>query len=414
MRSAVFVLLWLTSLALFGCSSPLARIYQPPEQTILATERVELPTVFLKGMPYVELKINGKGPYRFLVDTGASCMAISPRVAREADVGFTPAKVRLEASSGAFVDLTTADIDRLEAPGFTLKGFQSAVLTLETTQQLGTEEDYVGGIIGMGTLRHVLLEIDYPHHKVSVARLDSATPPLESGHPFSGTGPYAVVRPRVMFATPSAKHPLINVMIDTGSAFGFDISDITAFPLLVGLSKGDDFRNSLGGPYRSFVGQLNGDIRLGQATWRNPKIFSADQSRIGSEALAPWKLVIDPKRSFFWLVGDKAVSTTTWTGPRDPDGRPSVYGFAALPEGDSLIVKEVDPGSRAEYAGLKVGDRYTFESADSDMPGERAGKDPSRMLLRIIRGEEKLEIIMSLLDPLPAKTTSEAGTTVAE
>ena len=182
-----------------------------------------------------------------------------------------------------------------------------------------------------------------------------------------------------------------------------------------GLSKIEVFHHGVGGSARPFFGLLNGDIRLGQATWRNPKILSSSKSnRIGSDALAPWKLVIDPKRKLLWLVGDEAITATTYHGLRDLDGRPSVYGFGHMPEGDSVIVQEVDPGSRADRAGLRVGDRYTWELTDSGKPIEDAGADPTRMRMHIVRGDEKIEIVLSLLDPLPINTKPGAAPTAAE
>ena len=414
MRSALVVLLLLTSFAMSGCTSWSWRLDQPPKQTILVTERVELPTVFFQGMPYVELKVNGRGPYRFLVDTGAMITSISPQVAREAHVLVTPMKVTITGATGSSEEESIVVLDRLEAPLFSLRGIQVSVFSPETARQMAWDENQIGGVIGMATLKEVLLEIDYPLHKISVARLDSATPALERGQPFDGTGPNATVRPQVKIATPSAKHPQILVLIDTGSEFGFEFSDITAFPVVGGLSKIEVFHHGVGGSIRPLFGLLNGDVRLGQATWRNPQIFSSNKSnRIGSEALAPWKLVIDPRRRLLWLVGDEAITTTTYEGRRDPDGRPSVYGFGFMQEGNCFIVQEVDPGSRAERAGLKVGDRYTWELADSGKPVEGAGTDPTRMRLHIVRGDEKLEIVLSLLDQLPAKTTKDAGATVA-
>ncbi|MEO5959780.1 MAG: hypothetical protein ABIR80_11725, partial [Opitutaceae bacterium] len=41
-----------------------------PQQTILAADRVELPTLKGAGPLSIEAKINGVGPFRFVVDTG--------------------------------------------------------------------------------------------------------------------------------------------------------------------------------------------------------------------------------------------------------------------------------------------------------------------------------------------------------
>ena len=155
MRSALVVLLLLTSCAWSGCTSLRWRLDQAPKQTILAAERVELPTVFLKGMPYVELKVNGRGPYRFLVDTGAATTAVSPRVAREAQVRATPMKVTIAGASGSSEEQSIVILDRLEAPRFSLRGIQVSVFSPETVKQMEWGENQIGGVIGMATLKQV-------------------------------------------------------------------------------------------------------------------------------------------------------------------------------------------------------------------------------------------------------------------
>lgn len=384
----------LTGFALVsGCESRLQRLDAAPRKTTLAADRVALPATFTKGRPYVDLRVNGHGPYRFLIDTGSEGTSISHPVASEAGIAVSRKYwARVTGSSGQTEDQPMGIVDRLEAPGFTLRTVAVSILAARSTALLDPPSGkLVGGIIGMSALKEVHLEIDYPGKSVGLLRLGAEMPPAGVGMAYRGN------RPHVTITTPSTRHPTITALIDTGSDNGFGLTDIASYPLRVGLAKIDGYHHGIGGSWRPLFGQLAGDISLGSAIWRDVKIYSADQNRIGSEALDAWKLVIDQQRKLLWLLEQNQINTTTWTGPVEADGRASVYGFACMPDGDSFVVKEVDPGSRAELAGLKTGDRILPGTALEHGPAS----DPHQVRLRIMRGEEEREIIITLSEPLP-------------
>jgi len=376
-----------------GCISlPPPLPSEEPNETVFTGDRVELPTVFFKGRPFVELKINGQGLYRFLVDTGADGMCITPLVAREAHTPAPRYSARLTGANGGTEALPIVLLDRVEAPSFSLHGVGAYILTAETAARLGSQVDKnFGGLIGMSALQNVLLEIDYPERKVSLIWPGKDRFPVADGIPYTGTTPH------LWIATPSATHPTLLVLLDTGLGGEFNLNDIASYPVRVGLIKEDGFVAGVGGLWRPLVGQLAGEIHLGPAIWRDPKIHDGRENRIGSEALAPWKLVVDQQAKKIWLLNGKLTTTTAWTGPLDPDGRPAVYGYASLPDGDGSIVKEVDPGSRAERAGLKVGDRIRR----ADPLADDRSPDPYRIRLHVIRGSESFEVTMSCMDPVP-------------
>lgn len=403
MRYALFALL-LTSFALSGCLSRPPRLHQAPRQTMLTADRVELSAIFIGGRPCVDLKINGEGPYRFLVDTGAEGTSISPQVAREARISTSRRYAAKMSGAGGQSRLAfIGTVNRIEAPRFSVSEVDVTILSPENVAQMGAYGEINGGILGMNVLREVLLEIDFPNQTVSLLGPGSSTPPLETSLPYTGNTPH------VSIATPAAKHPRTDILIDTGSGSGFHFADITSYPVRVGLIKADEYYFGIGGYWRPLFGQLAGDLRLGPATWRDAEIRSADENTLGSAALAPWKLMIDQQRKILWLLDEEMISTTTWAGPLDPDGRPAVYGFVAVPEGDTMLIKEVDPGSRAERAGLKAGDRYRWENTGTTTPGTVAGQAPAEVRLRVTRGAEKFETTMSLLDLPPAVAVPAAG-----
>jgi len=388
-------------LALTGCVLPPPSPVEQPDKMTLTGDRVELPTVFVKGCPYVALKVNGQGPYLFVVDTGSDGMCISPLVAQEAHIGSSRYRAAVTGASGQVENLPSVLLDRVEAVSFSLEGVGATLMSPETARllALGLDQKF-GGLLGMTALQSVLLEIDYPRRQVSVGRIGSVDLPVTEGLPYTGT------MPQVTITTPSAKNATTTARLDTGAYDTFTLTDITTYPTRVGLIKQDAFSVGIGGYWRPLFGQLAGKIHLGPATWLDPKIYEGTANRIGSQSLAPWKLIIDPEKKMLWLLNGKLTSTTTWTGPIDPDGRPAVYGYGRMPDGDGFIIREVDSGSRAERAGLKVGDRCWNERPEP--PAAAKEPAPDRLRLRVVRGAETFEVFMSLKD-LPPATTKAAG-----
>ena len=383
--------LFVTSILLSGCVVRLSTL-QAPLKTKLSSDRVELPTTFVNQCPCVDLKINGKGPYRFIVDTGSAVTNISERIARES--GSVVSKkiiARVSGATGKYENQPTAIIGRLESEGFFMKGV--AVVVWQSGSAWG---DGVDGIIGMAALQDVVLEIDYPKQKVSLSRPENVSLPISEGISYSG------LLPQVTISTPSSEKPKIEAVIDTGADEGFALNHIYCYPTSGGLSKEDRYATDVGGEFsRPLFGQLSGDMSLGPATWRNPLIRESENNRIGSPALEHWKLVIDQKKKMLWLLGEKGMMTlTTYDGPLESDGRPAVSGFAGVADGDAVLVTEVDPNSRAERAGLKIGDRIMMEPILPVVAGASSGGEAKVLRLKVVRGSEKIEINLSFLNAI--------------
>lgn len=383
--------LFITSFILSGCVVRLS-ILQAPLKTTLSADRVELATTFVDRRPCVDLKINGKGPYRFIVDTGSITTNISERIARESGIVVSRKIIaRVSGTTGKYENQPTAIIGRLESEGFFMKGL--AVVVWQSVSAWG---DGVDGLIGMAALQDVILEIDYPKQKVSLFRSENVSLPVSDGISYSG------LRPQVTVSTPSSENRKIEVVIDTGADEGFALNNIYSFPTSGGLSKEDRYATDVGGEFsRPLFGQLSGDMSFGPARWRNPLIRESENNRIGSPALEHWKLVIDQKKKMLWLLGEKGMMTlTTYDGPLESDGRPAVSGFAGVADGDAVLVKEVDPNSRADRAGLKIGDRILMETIVPVVAGASRDRAEKVMRLKVVRGSEKIEISLSFLDAI--------------
>jgi hypothetical protein len=121
----------------------------------------------------VRAKINGKGPFNFIIDTGAPLLFVSTAVGKQ--VGLASDKKgwatldRFEIEGGV---VQTKVRCRVETP-FQLEGMNSMGLA-------GAE---LHGIIGYTVLAHYRMEFDFTRDKMGWTRLDFTPPPPL---PFSG------------------------------------------------------------------------------------------------------------------------------------------------------------------------------------------------------------------------------------
>ncbi|MEZ5498026.1 MAG: retropepsin-like aspartic protease [Steroidobacteraceae bacterium] len=124
------------------------------------------------GRILVPVHINGRGPYRFMIDTGASHAAVSRQLL--AELGLTasdsPGMVLRGVTGSAAVPVVW--IDELRAGALTLRSQQLPVLE-------STILDRAAGILGVQGFAGKRITIDFVHDKVSVRRSRGAAPGRE-------------------------------------------------------------------------------------------------------------------------------------------------------------------------------------------------------------------------------------------
>ena len=139
----------------------------------LAAEPVVVPFEELpSGHLVVPCTIDGHGPYRFVVDTGANSFVIDPDVAEELgiDVATLPRK-----------KVHAADGDALAIPVVVLRDVRLGARVLRRAPSVVTEveplvgESGVVGILGHDMFTGDRLEVDFPRHELRV--LDSSDDP---------------------------------------------------------------------------------------------------------------------------------------------------------------------------------------------------------------------------------------------
>jgi len=114
------------------------------------------------GRVVVPVMVNGRGPFRFIVDTGASHSTISPGLVQA--LGLTPSEVPsivLDGITGS-ARVSAVTVDKLQAGSLTIQGAPMPVVWAPV--MAGAD-----GIFGAAGLTEQSLVIDFLHNRVVVA-----------------------------------------------------------------------------------------------------------------------------------------------------------------------------------------------------------------------------------------------------
>lgn len=184
---------------------------QPPSPSTAAVAPIEL----IHDKPYVEVMVNGRGPYRFLIDTGTGTQAlISPELVHELGIP-TVGHARLTDPSGQGEQRSDVVwVESLKIGGVEFEEVQAI------EHRLFREEQNCQGVLGFSLFEDYLLTLDYPGRRMILT---------------SGTLPERAAGSRVPFriqdGVPIAKLQIdglgVEAQVDTGGD-GLSIPDAIA------------------------------------------------------------------------------------------------------------------------------------------------------------------------------------------
>ncbi|HMN40825.1 MAG TPA: aspartyl protease family protein [Phycisphaerales bacterium] len=324
---------------LAGCSTNSA-INARPDQAILRDPAgVTLPTRRCANYFLVQARLNGKGPFNLLLDTGASQTVVSTRVAEMLRDDARAVDMYAEGAQGKRQDVRSiVSIRRLQVGDAELRGLEAIALDLSRIQAtLGAGVD---GILGYPAFRDVLLVVDYPASAVRVSKGD--LPPADG---------------RAIVALTSRDRPTVDVrvgsrsrsfLIDTGKAGGFSCCDFDRLgfanpPATIAMGV------AVGGSYELTSGRLETDLTLGDVVFRRPVVEKSESfDLIGAEALKTFVVTFDQRNRRIRLhtAGERVITFSPVRGIG--------VGFD-FSEGKWGIAR-VFPGQPAEAVGILPGD----------------------------------------------------------
>lgn len=362
---------------------------EPQPRCELAGDSVAVPMRLENGRIFLDVRVNGQGPFPFILDTGAHGSVFDSAFAQEVKLPLGAAS-RVGSPGGAGLQARRTTVDRLEIGGLTVRESPGMVFAGLPFPR-GTSSPR--GVLSPYRLGDLLVTLDYPRGQVVFRR--GALPPPDGREVF-GWDP-AEGLPLVPIDV--AGHPL-RVHLDSGAQDGLSLPAAleTALPLStpvteVGRARTVDRELVVRGA------QLAGAVTLGRYTVENPSVafvdMLADIGNVGPPILAQFAITIDPVNSRLRLAGPADGRL------RAPAPRPRRYGirFTSL-DASPLVVAGVDPGSPAAKAGLREGDTIVGMNGDpvDGLAGDRraAALRGSPLSLRVRRGGETIELTLKL------------------
>jgi predicted aspartyl protease len=252
----------------------------PPAITELAGS-VRVPAVRMAHMIGVRARVNGRGPYRFVIDTGSAApLRVSQRLADALDLE-TIGTVRTSDPSGRNpLSVRLVRVGSVQIGAARLSGIEASVGT-----RLGTLEP--DGIVGLSFFSPLTVTLDFPKHELRLSR----TPLPDGGAHIVGFTRNRGV-PQIGVDVAGIK---LRVDIDSGSPAFLTVPSSTHVPLrgeprVVGTGR------SAGGVFPIREAEIVGEVSIVGWAHKNPTIHIVDAfpvASLGSQLLGRYAVTFD-------------------------------------------------------------------------------------------------------------------------
>ncbi len=361
-----------------------------PTVTRLNGGEVTLPARRLGDLLVVEVEIDGKGPYAFLVDTGTAATVVSPAVASQLPPRARRRPVYTRDSGGRERRVgQEVVVPRLVLGGAEFRNFRA--MEIELSELEAATGFRIDGLLGFSLFSQCLLTIDFHAGQLRLAsgRLD---------HPDGQEVlPLKIVNgaPQVTLLVGDAQVP---VVIDSGSVEPVTIPAAAAPRLASGPAPGP-LMAGLTGRHRSQVGRLAEPLRLGRTSFTGAIVFLRDApAAVGVPLLKPFAVTFD--------AASQAARFSRQNGEPIALQSPRTIGAGFQRRGDGWEVVDVIPGGAAAAAGLQLGDIVVAVNGRKVSAVDYGGwlnvlNRETQVTLDLRRGKEKINVSLPVSDLVP-------------
>lgn len=310
----------------------------------------DVPFRYVKNSVLLDhVRINGKGDYTFLVDTGSTACTVTTEVADEL---VLPKAGWSEVSAiGAHRNLRVVRVNSISVGGASA----DSPLTLIAddnglSKHVGST---VSGVLGTPFLWKWPIQVDYPAQRLRVLpkEHDIRTEPVETPWSSVGTltlrGRAAYIKVAINAAQPR------DMMLDTG-ATGIVLSEARAKEAAAKVARFTSSSVGAFGPRRDSLYWRLDKVRFAGLSVDNAQAFTPDNlgewrsDQLGNDALDGFRVTIDAGRGILRLDRDQL--------PEYFEDSPWGAGVAVRRDVDAIKVSGVWEGGEAATQGIEPGD----------------------------------------------------------
>jgi predicted aspartyl protease len=235
-----------------------------PDETSLATETVRIPFKLQANKIYIETMINGKGPYPFIFDTGASVTVFDKSLSDELDLEVVGQSEIGDPSGSQQLPVDLVMIDELQVGGLSAKGFEAS--SWDRGDLYKRMHEPPKGILGFPVFHDYLLTIDYEASELVVTK-GALSPADEHVIPFTSRMGIAEMECEVNGRS-------VITHLDTGAPQGamvpesiLEEGDLEGDPVVIGRAR------TVNSEFEIKASHLNGSIEIAGHQVEDPVIM---------------------------------------------------------------------------------------------------------------------------------------------
>ncbi|HEY9196433.1 MAG TPA: aspartyl protease family protein [Mucilaginibacter sp.] len=166
-KSGYFRALWVLCLLAFCCTTARAQYFDLEAKK----KKVNLPFRLVRNLMVIKLKINNKGPYNFILDTGVGLMIITdPKLADSISI---PNKRTLKIpglGEGADAEAYVTSALDIQVPGLVSYDVAAAILKKDLFSLSGYAGMPIHGLLGYEFFNNLAVKIDFGDSTITVTR----------------------------------------------------------------------------------------------------------------------------------------------------------------------------------------------------------------------------------------------------
>ncbi|HWZ03105.1 MAG TPA: aspartyl protease family protein [Mucilaginibacter sp.] len=351
--------LYLLCLLLLNCSAPSAGAQY--FEITGHQKKVNIPFRLVRNLVVIQLKINNKGPFNFIMDTGAGIMIITdPTLIDSVSI---PTKRVLKLSGcgndGNYDALVTSEL-KIDIPGLTSYSVSAAILKKDHFGLSNFTGMPIHGLLGYEFFNNLAVKVDFSDSTLTVYRpkdenrfkIGEKIPiTIENHKPYMLAGVYL----------PGGIKKESKLVIDLGAGHPVSLDNMAKSPDLPKKFIRANLGIGFNGPIDGYMSRIN-EIQLGKYHVKNPiSSFPIDDSlqskrnekrdgNLGVGMLKRFVIVFNYAGNAIYLRPDPEFSQ-----PFEHD----MSGLEYYACGDGfkrIVISRVEPGSAGDQIGLEKDD----------------------------------------------------------
>lgn len=394
----IVILLYLAGLPYYAAAAWFRRDPPRPGKTTLVDPVAELQAQLIGNYLVVSTTGDRRGPYHFLIDTGASVTLVSPSFAqrftdtsKSATLGDTSKDVNVRSAEGEVTTLRATSIKRLDLGAARFENVPALLYDCSSLSvHLGVRID---GILGFPLFRETLLTLDYPQQRVRLTR------PSSSGSLLPGETVAFTNELRTPFIPLRVGERSFIALIDSGSDTTLNLNPLGLPVSFANPPRSGTLVSTITGDRPQKLARLNESIFLGSCELQRPTVDVTDEfSSIGGGVLRHFCVTFDQEKN----------QVTFYRARRDPIqfSPRRTCGLSFTKSGAYWRVASIVDGSPASNAKIEVGDlitRINQEPVERWGPGrwEDFVANASDAVFAILVGRREIEIRLPIIDLVP-------------